>query len=83
MATSNKGWTLIRLDISKKRCASRLILGQSLFIAYINDLPDRIVSTCNIYSKDKKILTQIRRINLTQDIMQFQRDIHTVLANTA
>ena len=54
------------------------VLGPTLFILFINDLPDMIKNNCLIYADDTKIAAKIRQNNITEDIQMLQSDINIV-----
>ena len=45
------------------------VLGLSLFLIYINDLPNNIVSICKTFADDKSIFSKVFDKNSSQNIL--------------
>ena len=54
------------------------VLGPTLFIIYINDMPDKILSTIKLFADDSKLLTEIDPDNPSASTNILQLDIQRV-----
>ena len=45
------------------------VLGTLLFLTYINDLPNGLVSRCKIFADDTSIFTEVFDKNLSQNVL--------------
>ena len=55
------------------------VLGPTLFILYINDLPDSISSIAKIYADDTKILAKLKANSYESDTAKLQNDIDNLV----
>ena len=51
------------------------VLGPLLFVIYINDLPDSVLSTLMLYADDSKVY---KGISTGEDAAQLQTDLHAM-----
>ena len=55
------------------------VLGPTLFIIYINDLPDKLINPNEIYTDDTKIFCKINKNNFESDSKKLQTDINYIV----
>ena len=55
------------------------VLGPTLFIIYINDLPDKLINPNEIYADDTKIFCKINKNNFESDSKKLQTDINYIV----
>ena len=51
------------------------VLGPILFVIYINDLPDNIISNCYMFADDTKVLKDVYTIKDIEILQQDMREL--------
>jgi len=67
---------LVTLADILSRIPTGSVLGPTLFVIFINDLPDLVSSTANIFANDTKLFREIRTI---EDHELLQQDLDNLV----
>ena len=83
MASGGSEWEVFTRTSSKCWSSSRFILGPTLFLLYINDLPDDAICNIAIYADDTTLYSKCDQASDLWQQLEVASKLESDLQNTA